>query len=353
MKSYSSRSAKWGFVFFILALFFFCWAGENIGEAQVTEERMSFDVENAQIQTAVGVQNRHTPQIMAIPGVVGTATGLSEEERPAILVFTETKVPMGVFPKSLQSVPVIVKATGKIFAIKSPVSAQKRIDRAGNFPRPVPIGVSTGNEGDCSAGTISARVKDDKGNVYALSNNHVYALENDAPIGSRILQPGLFDTNCNLDPNDVIGTLSDFEAIDFSGAANVIDAAIALSSVNDLGNATPRGGYGIPKSNTTPAAIKQRVQKYGRTTGLTGGTIFALNATINVSYPGRTATFVNQIVVKGKSFLKAGDSGSLLVTYRGKRPVGLLFAGNSSGSFAFANPINDVLTHFNVTIDGK
>ncbi len=95
------------------------------------------------------------------------------------------------------------------------------------------------------------------------------------------------------------------------------------------------------------------MQKYGRTSALTKGTIIALNATINVGYSTGTAMFVNQIVVSGRSFIKAGDSGSLLVTYPGANPVGLLFAGNASGRYAFANPINDVLSRFGTTIDGQ
>ncbi len=52
-------------------------------------------------------------------------------------------------------------------------------------------------------------------------------------------------------------------------------------------------------------------------------------------------------------FLQSGDSGSLLVTDdSGKRPVGLLFAGNSNGKLAIANDIRDVLAELEVAIDG-
>ena len=54
---------------------------------------------------------------------------------------------------------------------------------------------------------------------------------------------------------------------------------------------------------------------------------------------------------KGR-FLKAGDSGSLLVTDPGRNPVGLLFAGNRSGKLAIANPIDRVLGECGVTVDG-
>ncbi|MBO1224558.1 MAG: hypothetical protein JYX80_09005 [Candidatus Scalindua sediminis] len=117
----------------------------------------------------------------------------------------------------------------------------------------MPIGVSTGNEDECSSGTIGVRVTDDTDDtdVYALSNNHVYALENAASIDSDVLQPGRFDTDCNIDLDDVIGTLSDFEPIDFSGS-NTIDAAIASTTTSLLGNATPSDGYGTPSPPSTP-----------------------------------------------------------------------------------------------------
>ncbi|MCH7920308.1 MAG: hypothetical protein IIC50_20285 [Planctomycetes bacterium] len=219
----------------------------------------------------------------------------------------------------------------------------------------MPIGVSTGNEDSCSSGTIACRVIDGSDVVYALSNNHVYALENGAPLGSDLLQPGRFDTNCDIDPDDEIGTLYAFVEIDFSSSAdNTMDAAIALSSTAELDNATPSDGYGMPKSTTVAASIDQKVQKYGRTTALTKGTITGINAIVFVGYSSGTARFENQIVVSSSKgpFIKTGDSGALLVTDPDRDPVGLLFAGNRSGKLAFANPIGLVLTAFGVTIDG-
>jgi hypothetical protein len=359
MKNYFPGYRKYGLGLFVFILTFsICyWAGGNWGllgrvaEAKISKETARFDERNPNLQAALAAQRRHTPVLMAIPEVIGTAIALSEAGKPAILVLTEEAVEAGVIPRNLEGMPVIVKVTGKIFALKKPPGTS--VDLRARFMRPVPIGVSTGNEGECSAGTIGARLK--KGSsVYALSNNHVYALENAASKGSRVLQPGLYDTNCSIDENDVIGTLADYEPIEFSASAvNIIDAAIALSATGLLDNATPVGGYGTPKSSPVAPAINQSVQKYGRTTALTKGTIIALNATINVGYSTGTAMFVNQIVVSGRSFIKPGDSGSLLVTYPRANPVGLLFAGNASGRYAFANPIQDVLRRFGAAIDGQ
>ena len=298
------------------------------------------------IERAMAVQDQHTDRLMGIRGVVGTATGFGPEGKPAVLVLAKAPGIAGI-PRSLDGVPVIVKVTGEIRALQG-------VDPTSRFPRPVPIGVSTGNEGECSSGTIGCRVKDADGNVYALSNNHVYALENKARKSSKVLQPGRYDTGCNIDPNDVIGTLAAFERIKFTFVANnKIDAAIANSSTELLGNATPSDGYGTPKSDIVPAALGQAVQKYGRTTSLTTGTITGINATVNVGYSSGTARFVDQIIVESApGFILPGDSGSLLVTDPDCNPVGLLFAGDETGAFAVGNRIDLVLARFDVTIDG-
>jgi hypothetical protein len=102
--------------------------------------------------------------------------------------------------------------------------------------------------------------------------------------------------------------------------------------------------------------VKRAVKKSGRTTGLTNGTIAAINVTVDVGYSkecgGRAtqvARFVNQIRITPGTFSAGGDSGSLVVEANttdpanGRpRPIGLLFAGSSTSTFA--NPIGRALT---------
>jgi hypothetical protein len=308
--------------------------------------------------SAIDVQKRHNNNLFATPDVVGTAVGLTENGAPAIKVYKKSVGIMGI-PTSLEGIPVIVEETGEFHAFpasqKGGSPNSSRINTASPFTRPVPIGVSTGNQGECSAGTIGARVKDSGGNIYALSNNHVYALENNAPLNSSVLQPGLYDTQCSVDSNNVIGSLSKFAMIVFSSSAsNTVDAAIAVSNVSLLGNSTPPNGYGTPQSATVSAFVGQNVMKYGRTSSLTTGQITGINGTVLVTYSSGTARFVNQIIVgSSKPFIKAGDSGSLLVTTSSANPVGLLFAGTSSGKTAIANPIDLVEAALGVTIDGQ
>lgn len=137
-------------------------------------------------------------------------------------------------------------------------------------------------------------------------------------------------------------------------ANNTVDAAIAkVDSAILIVNATPGNGYGTPSSATVPATLGQPVQKYGRTTGLTHGTVTGINATVLVRYDTGTARFVQQVVIQptSGSFSAGGDSGSLIVTDDGSNsPVALLFAGSSTTTIG--NPIDLVLDAFDVTIDG-
>jgi hypothetical protein len=155
---------------FILALLFTQllvnggFLGQGVVEAKISQETIAFDKANPQIQAVMAVQDRHTPGLMALPEVVGTATGLTEAGRPAILVFTKNRVEAGMIPNSLEGIPVVVKVTGEIFAMPKPPWAGgpggppggnggDKVDPTSRFDRPgVPIGVSTGNEGECSSG---------------------------------------------------------------------------------------------------------------------------------------------------------------------------------------------------------
>lgn len=316
----------------------------NLAHAQKLSQGQYVTDDNPGILKAKEVQGRYSEELMSIPGVVGHGVGLSPEGKPEIRIFV-MRHGIPDIPAVLEGIPSKVVITGMVVAQEDPTKW---------FPRPVPIGVSTGHP-KITAGTIGCRVVDQKGNVYALSNNHVYANKNDAQQGDCALQPGAYDGG--IDPTDCIGYLDDWVPIDFSGGNNYMDAAIAISSIGDLGSLTLDDGYGAPDSNHTPAELNMPVKKYGRTTGLTEGTVSELNVTVDVCYElagffrcKKSARFVEQIGISPGTFSAGGDSGSLIVTQKGNNPVGLLFAGSSTRTFA--NPIELVLTHFGVTVDG-
>ena len=363
MKNRSPRFV-FGLLAVVLALTIGLWIGcgeqyQPPSGPEQNQEKIVLSKANPQVRAVMQVQGRYTEDLMAIPGVMGTGTGLTPDGQLVVKVFTIEAGISGI-PAHVDGVPVAVEVTGRFVALTDPTARQ---------PRPVPTGVSTGHP-DITAGTIGCRVKRDNGTavtVFALSNNHVYANQNDAQIGDAVIQPGTFDGGSS--PADDIGTLNDFEPIDFSGGDNTMDAAIAISTTDLLGNATPSDdGIGTPNSaifgdsdgdgffDNIGALLNLDVKKYGRTTKVTHGTITAINATVTVCYDARgracfkSARFVDQIVITPGGFSSGGDSGSLIVTEDpNNNPVGLLFAGSSTTTIA--NRIDLVLARFNVTVD--
>ncbi len=310
---------------------------------------------------AMQVHERHSHHLFSLSGVVATGVGLPNEEAPSIKVFVEDGHEHW-FPRSLEGLPLEIVETGRIFALRHPCDGRPSrrpgwcdessapVDATLRFIRPVPIGVSTGHP-SMTAGTICCRVMNAFG-VFVLSANHVFADVNRAFRYDPVLQPGSLDGG--IEPEDRIAALVDFEPIEFDGAENAIDAAIALTTLDDVDNATPGDGYGVPSSTTARPRPGMRVMKYGRTTGLTTGRIEAINASVDVYYPEGIARFVQQIIVGGDGFAAGGDSGSVIVVNRGRgarKPVGLLFAG--SATLAVANPIDLVLDRFGVVMDDR
>ncbi|MCH9012959.1 MAG: hypothetical protein IIA68_07860 [Proteobacteria bacterium] len=225
----------------------------------------------------------------------------------------------------------------------------------------------------CFAGTLGGLVEDD---AYILSNNHVLAQTNAMAAGEPIIQPALFDDGdvCSGVVEPVaVANLSDFVPIVFCEpvgrfmmkcANNTVDAAIA----GVVGGAVNVDGVildiGEPAETSASATLGTLVQKSGRTSGHTTGTVAAVDVDVLVCYfdpcndPSDVARFVNQVRVDG-AFSAPGDSGSLILECvddgaGGCAPlpvaVGLLFAGGASTTFF--NPIDAVFSELNVAMAG-
>lgn len=305
------------------------------------------------LEAALSAQQRHTAALMRIPGVVGTSVGVNAGGEAVVQIYLIDATVTGL-PDVLDGVPVRRQVTGRLVAYSDPT---QRL-------RPAPIGYSIGHY-LITAGTIGARVLDGASNMFLLSNNHVLANSNNASIGDAILQPGPADGGVAADQ---IGTLAAFKPIDFSGAGNTIDAALATANTTVLSNTTPDDAYGAPSGqiwgdgngdgvfDNKNALLNLNLQKYGRTTQLTKGAVTGINATLSICYEVlfifciKSATFVDQIVIEPGAFSGGGDSGSLIVTDDANRnPVALLFAGSTAQTIA--NRIDLVLNHFGVHID--
>lgn len=259
-------------------------------------------------------------------------------------------------PQDLGGVPTDVDATGEIRA--SSFTARRR---------PAPGGVSIGNCTRVMAGTLGCLVSRPLvispglvhrehflSRLFILSNNHVMALVNTSPLNAGIPQPGRLDGGvCS---QDIIARLTQFVPIVFSGT-NQVDAAIARTSPGLVRREMLRPGGVLQRlvPPHVPPALNQQVQKSGRTTQYRRGLVDAVNVTVDVSYApfGGLARFTGQFRVRGlfnAVFSQAGDSGSLVTTFPGNQPVGLLFAGNAASNVTLCNPIGKVLAALNVQI---
>jgi hypothetical protein len=209
------------------------------------------------------------------------------------------------------------------------------------------FGVSGGNINDisrafCCSGTLGALVTAG-GTQYVLSNNHVLARQDQANSGEDISQPGLIDSGCQ--PATIV---ADFTAAVPLGSN--VDCAIAALRAGQMDSTGFIEGIGTISRVVKAPAIGLAVEKSGRTTGTTRGTIGSINTSVNVQYQIRcgqgrkyTVSYTNQVVINSNSFSAGGDSGSLIVTSSScHQPVALLFAGSSTTTIG--NPIGEVLT---------
>jgi len=217
--------------------------------------------------------------------------------------------------------------------------------------RPLRIGCSVAHF-KVTAGSVGAFAQTSAQTPMVLSNNHVLANENDA----AILQPGPFDGGQN--PGDRIGTLTQFVPLNFT-SANTVDCAVATLDDGisfDSKNLDLLGQLGGVR--TSPLDVGDVVAKIGRTTGVTHGTVTAIELdNVTVGYDNGNATFNGQIEIEGAGslpFSRGGDSGSLIVDQNNLASA-LLFAGGETGGtngmgVTYANPIEAVLQALGITL---
>jgi len=276
-----------------------------------------------------------------------------------------------VFGAVLMAFTLMAAAAGDVSSSASGGNKGKPvvISHTARQARPIQLGTSGGSvvdlaNGYCCSGTLGALVKDRHGVQYILSNTHVFAGDSElggngkmAQEGDAIGQPGFVDVACQDIPNDYVANLSDWETL-VAGGTSRIDAAIARVVSGAVDPAGRILEIGAIAAEPAAAYVGQLVKKSGRTSGLTNGKVVALDATITVQYENEcagtpyTTTFNGQILVSPGKFLKAGDSGSLMVEDKAAnpQPVGLLYAG--SNQIAIANPIAEVLDVFGVSMVG-
>lgn len=246
---------------------------------------------------------------------------------------------------------------GSLAAFAVVLAVTLTADSGANHQQPSDqFGTSGGNINDlsrafCCSGTLGALVRDQGGALYILSNNHVLARSGQAAEDEDVSQPGLIDNGCR--PGMIVGDVAPYPAL-----GSNVDAAVATLRPGAMDEGGSIMDIGVPSATTVDPSVNLAVQKSGRTTGHTTGTIGSIDTNVRIQYQqscnsGKrfTIRYTNQIVINSSTFSAGGDSGSLIVTHDGNlNPVGLLFAGSSTTTIA--NPIDEVLARVGEALGG-
>ena len=325
-------------------------------------------------------QRQYYKDLFKKKGVISLGTGYKivngePTKELCLIVGVSSKKPISALSKE-DIVPKMIDGIGTdVLEIGTPVA--QAIDPTQTH-RPIFPGISIGHY-SITAGTFGCVVK--RGSEkFILSNNHVLSASNEGKIGDAIYQPGTYDGgNESLQA----ATLEQFVQIQFTGnvplpptcpiASGIVKIANFISE--KFGFSHRLSAYQISKPEATlnkvdaaiarpttemneeiaeigkpvgvsVAELGMPIQKYGRTTKYTTGTINQIGVMVQVSYgTGKLAIFENQLIAGNMS--AGGDSGSAVLDM-GKNVVGLLFAG--SDSVTIINPIQEVLSALNVEI---
>jgi hypothetical protein len=339
---------------------------------EVKEARMAESIEATRSALRGASRDLLARRNVIATGVGYKVTGGMRTQVPCMVCSVTRKMPASalaaadLIPQEIQGIATDIVETGRIRALRPPT---------GRF-RPAPGGVSIGHR-DITAGTLGCLVRKG-GNTFILSNNHVLANSNEAAIGDPILQPGPHDggtiandhianleafvpisfvapeppSECNFARAVIavlnagcrlIGSQTRYRIVSIQQTPNLVDAAIARPlAARDVADEIL--GIGAIQG-TVQGTLGMRVQKSGRTTGLTTGEILQVDVTVNVEYgAGRIAQFTDQLLAGAMS--QGGDSGSAVLDDQ-KRLTGLLFAG--SDNTTIINRIEHVFAALGVT----
>jgi hypothetical protein len=218
------------------------------------------------------------------------------------------------------------------------------------------------------AGSLGAFVRLPEGDLGVLSCAHVLA---EAPRvrvrqGDDIQHPGQPEA---IPPANRVGVLSKYFTRFTPSRTDNLDAAIATLAA-DLAHS----GNRLPDCDALPVELRGAklgaplareeieigagVLKVGRTSGLTRGELTAVDLlNFRPQLSGRRAITFGRVhevasTVAGQSFTLAGDSGSLVVTEDGLRPLGIHFCAvplENGGDRSYMIPWDRIVETFSIT----
>lgn len=310
-------------------------------------ENLFYTVAPRSIQGRVQMRTiQSTPSHVHAVGIGGKNGG----DEPAVVVYVTRKLPEGEIPPD-EMVPKTVNGV-VTDVVESPMPQLAACtDNRRTRTRPLVGGISVGRSGGPS-GTLggfvrSTRPGDPADALYVLSNSHVLFSGSGRIAGVRIVQPAAGDG-----ADDRIALLERATTLQ-PGKVLTADAAIArldapAGIVNEICGI---GAIAAP----VPPQKNMAVDKHGRTSGLTTGTVAAIGLSAEaLDENGRRLQFSNVFRIEPATprtaVARLGDSGSLVVRSMDHAAVGLLYAADPAGSFYLAQPIADVCAEMEIAL---
>lgn len=288
-------------------------------------------------------------------------------ERPIISVFTRQIIAerkrqqlTSSFAKKYAPEILLEITTAPSYKIDQTIKSYGRFGPVRHHNGRISCGSSIGLGNQRNAGTLTALAIDDSKQLFGLSCNHVVGGCNTALPGTPIVIPGIQDVTAEYWDVFVVGKHVSV-AMMSQGIPAVFDisqnADLACFELLDTGSVRltswqgfGENGYDTPVEFENNVSKGMEVQKWGRSTGYTQGTISAVltdpePVEYNVtSYfgPQNSQTFRGTIYYptvyeviggSGRPFSVAGDSGSLVVTVAAAgevlKVVGIVIGGST------------------------
>jgi hypothetical protein len=191
-------------------------------------------------------------------------------------------------------------------------------------------------------GTLGCIVRKTGTPRFLISCNHILAEEDTAELGTAVVQPV-----SGVDDVREIGVLE--RAVALAGTGNLMDAAIARLTINDI-SAIQFNGKTITEIRTAELKTGNRVFKFGQTTFETSATVLSpIVSNIKLDMRFGSYKFDEQIEIDapaGSPFADGGDSGALVYDEH-DRAVGIVIGGNGM-TRTYVTPIRRILKEFEV-----
>jgi hypothetical protein len=289
------------------------------------------------------------PQDAAFSGLAVQSVGYEEGDdiEPTVHVYVTKGSRSAEYEIASQDQPITIRIerVGKVTV--RPEAARAVTPRGNLYIRNgrIACGSSCAPSSEQSAGTLGALVQKAGATgankpFFALSNNHVFAGGNHTPLNMPISAPANMDAGPNVPaPREIcrhseicelrsgdpafVNPVSEDIAI-----ARIVDPALVSSWQGD-----DAGGFDTPNI-VAPPKSGLKVKKFGRTSGLTFGTVESFVLPFPLPYNCKqfkaTVWISNAWVIRGEPdgalFAISGDSGSLVTDETAQKAIGVIFA---------------------------